>query len=497
MGGQPGVAGRGKWLALVAALLGWMFDGFEQGLFPLVARPALKELLRQIGAADDDDAVSFWLSMANSGYLVGAAAGGVVFGWLGDRLGRTRAMALSILTYSICSGMAGFASAPWQVVVVRFFASLGMGGEWSLGVALVMEVWGGASRALLAGLIGSAANVGYLLVGIISLGLGSLRSWLVSSGLPQGWADWRLLMVCGAAPALLTFFVRLWVPESERWVREEKRGATSSWATRDLLAVLAGVGVCLALLAIWVESKLWAVRIPALLVALVLVAGFFLFPIFRYLTRSGESREMRSATIRRMLVAALISSIPLLATWGSVQFAPTWADQLGQNAVKAGQQTEETVRHWKEYTQMMSACGAIVGCLAGSLLAGWAGRRITYAFLCVASLGAVLLFFRGNRTFDAFFVLTAFLAGATSAAFYGWLPLYLPELFPTRVRATGQGFGYNFGRIIAAIGVLQVPALMGQPPDYARACSLLAFIYVAGLFVIWLAPETHGKPLPE
>src|SRR5207302_11374600 len=95
------------------------------------------------------------------------------------------------------------------------------------------------------------------------------------------------------------------------------------------------------------------------------------------------------------------------------------------------------------------------------------------------------------------FLFTSFLMGGFSAAFYGWLPLYLPELFPTRVRATGQGFGFNFGRIIAAIGVLPVPVLMGQPPNYARACSSLAFIYLAGLVVIWLVPETRGQPLPE
>ena len=106
-------------------------------------------------------------------------------------------------------------------------------------------------------------------------------------------------------------------------------------------------------------------------------------------------------------------------------------------------------------------------------------------------------FYLGNDTVDTQFLATAFLAGAFSAAFYGWLPLYLPELFPTRVRATGQGFGFNFGRIIAAVGVLQVPVLMGQPPDYARACSGLAFIYLLGLAVIWLVPETRGKPLPE
>ena len=130
-------------------------------------------------------------------------------------------------------------------------------------------------------------------------------------------------------------------------------------------------------------------------------------------------------------------------------------------------------------------------------MAGWLGRRIAYCLLCVASLGAVLLFYQGNTTVNAHFILTVGLAGATSAAFYGWLPLYLPELFPTRVRATGQGFGFNFGRIIAAVGALQVPVLMGKPPDYARACSQLALIYVAGLVVIWLAPETRGRPLPE
>jgi hypothetical protein len=94
-------------------------------------------------------------------------------------------------------------------------------------------------------------------------------------------------------------------------------------------------------------------------------------------------------------------------------------------------------------------------------------------------------------------MVTVFLMGAFSASFYGWLPLFLPELFPTRVRATGQGFGFNFGRIIAAVGVLQVPALMGKPPDYARACSMLAFIFLLVIVVIWLAPETKGKPLPE
>ena len=158
------------------------------------------------GAAINDDAVSFWFSMATSSFLVGAATGGVLFGWLGDRLGRVCAMTISILTYSLCSGMAGFAEAPWHVVVIRFFAALGMGGEWSLGVALVMEVWGGRSRALLAGVIGAAANFGYLLVAVISLGLGSMPLGIVVDGDAAGVggmaAAHGLRSVAGAADVL-------------------------------------------------------------------------------------------------------------------------------------------------------------------------------------------------------------------------------------------------------------------------------------------------------
>ena len=150
----------------------------QMGLFPVVSRPALQDLLRLQGQAVNDDAVSFWFSLATAGFLIGAATCGVLFGWLGDRVGRVRAMTFSILTYAMCTGLGGIVAAPWQMVVIRFIAALGMGGEWSLGVALVMEVWQGRSRALLAGLIGAAANVGYLLVATLSLGLGSIRSSL-------------------------------------------------------------------------------------------------------------------------------------------------------------------------------------------------------------------------------------------------------------------------------------------------------------------------------
>src|SRR5262249_11355554 len=129
---EEGVSDRGKWMALTAALLGWMFDGLEMGLFPLGNRPALRDLLQTTG----DGVVRLWFAVAAASLLVGAATGGVVFGWLGDRLGRVRAMTLSVLTYAVFSGLCGFATSPVQIAVLRFLSALGMGGEWSLGVAL-------------------------------------------------------------------------------------------------------------------------------------------------------------------------------------------------------------------------------------------------------------------------------------------------------------------------------------------------------------------------
>lgn len=476
----------GRWLALTAALLGWMFDGFEMGLFPVVSRPALKELLALQGIEPTDAAISFWNSLTICTFLVGAATGGVLFGWLGDRIGRVRAMMASILTYALFSGLGGFTAAAWHMVLVRFFAALGMGGEWSLGVALVMEVWQGRSRALLAGLIGAAANAGYLLVALLSLSLGALRGWLTSLGLSESWVEWRLLMVCGALPALLTFFIRAWVPESENWEKERDRGKTSGWHGIDLLSVAAGVLICSGLLAFWIAVENTPARLVVLAVSVVLVTLCYLYPIYRYLGREDASPASRNGILRTMLLGALLSGIPLLATWGSVQWAPTWANQLSAGTAK-------------EYAQMAAAFGAILGCIAGAALAGWAGRRIAYLLLCLTSLASVLWFFQGNTEFGALFLISLFVTGFFSAAFYGWLPLYLPELFPTRIRATGQGFAFNFGRILAAIGVLQVPVLMGTGTNanYPDACSALAFIYLLGMVVIWFAPETQGKPLPE
>src|SRR5882757_7577522 len=154
---------RNKSMALVAAFLGWLFDGFEMGLFPLIGKPALQDLLPD----PTTSAVDQWFTVIIAVFLVGAATGGVLFGWLGDKLGRVRAMTFAIFTYAIFTGLCAFVTQAWQFAGLRFVASLGMGGEWSLGVALVNELWAGKNRAWIAGMIGAAANFGFMLVGIL------------------------------------------------------------------------------------------------------------------------------------------------------------------------------------------------------------------------------------------------------------------------------------------------------------------------------------------
>src|SRR4030095_3807864 len=176
---------------------------------------------------------------------------------MGNRWGRVRAMSASILTYSVFTGLCYFAAEPWHLGVLRFVAALGMGGEWALGVALVMESWPEKRRPLLAGLIGAAANLGYCLIAVLGIAFPITRE------------SWRWVMMVGAAPAALTFFIRLFVPESPRWMASVESGA--GHPVRELMG-----------------------------------------------------RALRS----RIILAIVFSSIPLIVTWGIVQWIPLWAGQL-------------------------------------------------------------------------------------------------------------------------------------------------------------------------
>jgi SHS family sialic acid transporter-like MFS transporter len=410
---SPDLNRKSQWFVLAAAFLGWMFDGLEMGIFPIVARPALQELL----GTQADQQVGPWMGYITALFLLGAAAGGLLFGWLGDKFGRVRAMVASIVTYSLFTAACYFAGAAWQLGALRFLAALGMGGEWSLGVALVMECWPENKRPLLAGVIGAAANVGYASIGLIA--------WKI----PVTPDSWRWVMLAGAVPALLALWISLKVPESHRWKQAVKT------RTRHPLAEVFG-------------RDLW----------------------------------------KTTLLAIAFSSVALIGTWGSVQWLPLWADKI------AG----KTLPQVKGITMFTMSLGAIAGCFIGPWIGARMGRRPAYFILCLTSLFSCGVLFRTVTEFDAAFLIGTFIVGTFTAAFYGWLPLYLPELFPTRARATGQGLSYNSGRILAAVGAITQGQLVTHyGGSYAKAGAVVTLVYLLGMVLIWLAPETKGKPLPE
>lgn len=303
------------------------------------------------------------------------------------------------------------------------------------------------------------------------------------------------MMMLGTTPALLTFLFRIFVPESEKWQEEQNKGSTSNWVTADLLGVLLGLIGPTAIIVVWAYNwtwlPLWGKFLVTLIGLAIAVAGYT-YPVVQFMRRSvtaGQSSSADSSGIfSRMMIGACLSGVALLGTWASMQWAAKWAGEMTNNELQS-----------REWTQIWLSLGAIVGTMAAALAGDWLGRRVTFFLLCILSLISAEFLYGYNTQFNSVFLACCFVAGGCTASFYGWLPLYLPELFPTRLRATGQGFSFNFGRILAAVGSLQAGVLQDQVfgGKFPKAGMVMSLIYLVGLGIIWLAPETKGKPLPE
>jgi MFS family permease len=431
----------GRYLILTAAFLGWMFSGFQMAVMTLASRSATTEFFRAgqvspaepfklsrlaatqnratVASATSDESVAMtaiaprWFAWYNAAFLFGAASGGLVFGWLGDRVGRVRAMAASIVWYSLFSGVAFFSASPEQLLLLRFVAGMGVGGMWPTGVALAAEAWSDASRPVVAGVLGTAANVGL----VIFNGIGYF--WPV---VPESWR-WTLL-VC-ALPLVLGVFVLFAVPESRPWMAARQSGATRG-------------GV-----------SMWTVFQPPLL--------------------------------GRTLIGIALGTIPLLGGWGATQWLVAWADKVGGASDPRA----------KALTAIMRSGGGAVGSLLGGAIASLMGRRLTYFLISVASLGLGEYICLMATPQQAGFSALVFAVGLVSTIFFGWLPLYLPELFPTHARAAGAGVSFNFGRILTGLGVLGTGAITTWfHEDYGRAGSVAMLVYALGMVVILFAPDT-------
>lgn len=426
------------YLILLVAFLGWGFAGCHMAITSIVMRVAVADLLPR-GSAEA--VIGQWFGWLVCAFLFGAATGGYLFGVLGDRIGRAKAMSYSILCYSV------FAALTWSVqnaewlLVFRFLTCMGIGGMWPNGIALLSEAWPNVSRPMLAGIMGTSANVGILLFSLLTL---------VKHVTPE---DWRWTMLVGAVPIILGIVSWVLVPESPRWLALQQNDD--------------------------IPSK-----------------------------KPGVGEIFRPPLLQVTLIGIMLGTIPLFGGWGVSNWATAWASEVGdtralvddasdgetdENAAK--RKTDPTLKSKASIARSLP--GSITSLLGGAF-AFYVGRKRSYFILCLGALICTQGLFRSDPQADAFLYWMGGL-GVFSGAFFGWLPLCLPELFPTRVRATGAGVSFNWGRILTGVGVLVSAAALKQAFQgrYADVGLITGFIYAIGMIVILLAPNISKNDLSE
>jgi SHS family sialic acid transporter-like MFS transporter len=410
--GQLSRAGRGAVLA--AAFLGLAFDGIELGLMPVASLSVTQSLL---GDGFTKALGGEWFAKFTAALMLGAAIGGSLLGNLGDRIGRARAMGVSILFYSLFAGLGAFVHSCEQMLLLRFMVGLGVGGMWPNGVALVAECWPSASRPTVSGILGAGINVGILAL-----------SQLVRLH-PITPDAWRWIFILATIPAVLGVLVLMLLPESPKWLASRGR-----------------------------EKK------PA--------------PQLGTLFR-GE-------LLRLTLIGILLASVPLVGAWAGSKWMIPWADAVGG--------TEHP--GYKAATQGWWALGATLGSFLGAPLAAFIGRRLSYFLISFGATALTWAMFKWTAPLEDSFLPIVFAQGLVATLFFGWLPLYLPELFPVEVRATGAGLSMNIGRFVTAGGVLAAGSLfVSFGGDYAAIGAACALIYALGMLIVFWAPNTAGKSL--
>jgi MFS family permease len=351
--------------------------------------------------------------------MLGAAIGGIALGNLGDRIGRTRALGVSILFYSVFAGMGAWVHTQEQMLVLRFLVGLGVGGVWPNGIALVSESWPNASRPWVSGLMSAGLNAGILLLSQLA------RLWPIT---PE---SWKWIFHFAGFPAVLGIFVLIAVPESPAWLAARNAPKRPSPPLRELF---------------------------------------------------------QEDLLRITLLAIAISAIPMVGAWAASKWMIPWADSVAGTLAPG----------YKAATQGWWALGATLGSFTGAQLASALGRRRSYTLISIGATALTIAMFQLTAPLQPSFHPVVFAQGFVSTLFFGWLALYLPELFPTHVRATGTGLAYNAGRFATAGGVLFAGLLFASlGGDYPRVGSLCALIYALGLIVIFFTPRNAGTSLRD
>lgn len=426
-----------QWTVLIAAWIGWGFDIFDGILFNYVAPNCVPTLLGlTIGSPEAKQATLFWTGLLTSMLLVGWAIGGVVFGWVCDRIGRTRTLLLTMLTYAVGTAACAFAPNIWVLMLFRLVASLGIGGEWAAGASMVAEAVPEKRRVEAGALLYTSAPFGLFLATFVNLQVAGV--WFKD----QPELSWRYVFLFGLVPAFAAFVMRLFVKEPERWKN--------------------------------VAAKTTPPRIAELFA-----------PEYRRYTLSG----FLMAFVALLTWWSCNAFIPVVSS-GLAQTAAK-ASGLDKSA------TLGLVEHWKFLATVCFNSGGLIGTLLTIPAAKLLGRKCMFAIYYALSAVAIFVTF-GLDLLPELRLYLYFFVGLTVFGVFGSFTYYLPELFPTRLRGTGAGFTYNIGRVVAAAGPFIVGAIAARGTD--RTLDVLFWIGAVPLLGLMFMPwviETRGRPLTD
>jgi MFS family permease len=435
---QPWYGGldRRQWNTLVAANLGWMFDGYETYALLLTVGVALHQLLAPAQFAQIPAYAGAVIALT----LLGWGIGGLIGGILADYIGRKRTMMISILAYSLTTGLSAFAWDWVSFAALRLLVGIAIGSEWATGASITAELWPDKARGKGAGLMQCGLGIGFFVASLVWLYVGTL-----------GADAWRYMFLLGILPGFFTLWIRRGIPESPRWEQANLRRQAALERERS--------GVLL-------QGHERA------------LTRFTLLELF-------AEREVR----RRTLIAFAMSLATTLAWWGISAWLPPYVASVAAKAGLSGPQ-------WASFAGMAYNLGAIAGYISLGFLADAYGRKpVTLFYFALAFITTPVVFL---WTHDLNLLLVAACVnGFFSLGLYSWMPVWLPELFPTRIRATGAAFCFNTPRFIAWIGPLVAGTLIANFGGFSNAAMTVATIYFLGLVSAPFLPETRGKPLPE
>lgn len=431
---------RYQWTVLFAAWLGWGFDIFDGLLFNYVAPNAVPTLLGlEIGSPEAKQATLYWTGVLTSILLLGWAAGGVMFGWVCDRIGRTRTLLLTMLLYAFGTAACAFAQNIEMLILFRIIASLGIGGEWAAGAAMVAEAVPEEKRVEAGALLYTAAPMGLFLATYVNMEVAG--NWFADT--PE--TSWRYVFLFGLIPAAVAFVIRLFVKEPERWVK-----ATANTAPPKLAELF--------------TPEVRAYTLSGFLMALIALLTWWSCNAFLPVVSAGLGRAN--------------------------------AEALGLDPAA----TRAMVEHWKTLATTYFNLGGLIGTLLTIPASKLLGRKPMFVTYFLVSALAVMGTF-GLDLDPQWRLYGYFVIGLSVFGVFGSFTYYLPELFPTRLRGTGAGFCYNIGRVIAAGGPFLVGAIASQGTHAAgSALGVLFWVGFIPLMGILLMPwviETRGRALAD